>query len=138
MNVNVNAMVEAMSTELAPIVGDLATKGASALIDEARKSSDAPLTLVVLDIADDWVTEHGHELTADLIGQLADALTGDGGIDVLADHLTARQLTELTDAYQTAEAETRLRTSRGLKKIGRIIGNIAQHIGQAALAAMGV
>lgn len=137
MKMHINTMIAAMTEELKPVIAEVTVKGVKAMLGEARERTDDPLAVVTLNIIEGWVDEHGTAEAVARIEQLATSLSGDGaGIKVIAEQLTAEQLTELTDAYQSAESASRLRTRRGLERLGRVVAEASRYIGRAAIAAL--
>ena len=94
-----------------------------------------PLLLAVTDIATGWAMEHGADEGAAFAERLSTALDKDDLASV-SDSLNAEQLTRLADAYQSAEANSRVQSQRTLQRLGSILGSFTRYAGRAFLVAL--
>jgi hypothetical protein len=130
-----NTMTQAMAKYLKaqlPQLGNIAMEALKLAAKEDTTSSKLDLT--ALDIVGEWVATHGLEEGVKLTEKLAGALDGD--ITSLADNLTAEQLTELADRYQSAEAHAIKRTQQSMQRLGSVLGNLGRYAGRAFLMAL--
>lgn len=138
MRVNVNTvMATAMAKVLQPQLPSLASTAMEALLAETKEQTEDPLLVMCVEMAAGWVEKDGVEAAQSLIERLSASLAGDGeGIATLKDSMSATQLTELADVFQSAEARNRIVAQRTMQRLGSVIGEMARIAGRAFLVAL--
>jgi len=133
-HVNLENMVKAMGAVLQPQMPALTAAAMDTISQDMAAATKDPLLIAATNLATGWVKEHGLEEGAAFTGRLHNALRDDD-FSAMAD-LSAKQLTELTDAHQTAEANSRIQTQRTLHRLGSILGDFSRYAGRAFLVAL--
>lgn len=109
-------------------VGDVARDiGVPFVVDAINKAKDKvqddePLGALALGLLATYIDKNGADGIDEAIDAIADAVSGDNPSAVFELGLSARDLTDLTDALQDEEAERRERVSAGLRAFGVKLG----------------
>lgn len=130
-----HTLIQAMASELQPKLSELADTAMEALKKQADADKD-PLLALTIDIAADWVHEHGTAEAAVLIERLVDSMHDPKQASLPVDVLTAAELTKLTDTYQSAEAAVQINMRRSMRRVGSFLGEFARFAGQAFIATL--
>lgn len=129
-----------MTFDLIDLVGDALTEAipdlvGTALADAAKKTKD-PLLKATVGIVAKFARENTGEAVTVLADELSDFIRGrTNPVAVMGMGLSARELSDLTDALQDAESAHRVKVSRDLQKFGTQLGVWLKILGVAAVKA---
>lgn len=127
-------LVADLAEKLSPILTEEVENFALRILADAADAADSPIEEFAVHIATSWVKDHGRVEAAILVNRFADGLRR-GDIAAVSEDLDARELTELADTYQSAEAEQQAHAARRLAYLANILTQIGGYVARAALRA---